>query len=231
MTTAGDIITRSHRLIGALGKGRTLSAAELADGLEVFIAMLASMSLDSHSLAYFKTISTTLSGTGKTIGASGADWTEERPEWIESAYTNATGIDKPLRIIGQKEYDGISLKNTIGPPTVLYYERSYPLGTLYFYPAIDSGVTVTLRAAMQLSSAAALTSATDLTISPADEEGLAYALAFRLAPEFDRTLDALTISIGMQAISRLKVKNAAAQNEPVGLFGSMRQRSRTIQEG
>jgi hypothetical protein len=59
MTTVGALITTSHRIIGALGKGRALNASELADGIERFKQMLASMSLDEHNLLYFTKISKT----------------------------------------------------------------------------------------------------------------------------------------------------------------------------
>ena len=232
MTTVGELITTAHRIIGALGKGRALNASEEADGLERFKQMMASWSLDEHNLMFYTKISKDLSidSSGIEIG-DGAAWDEERPEWIESGYTNATGIETPLKVIGKGEYDSIGDKGIVGAPIYLFYDRTFPNGTLFLYPCSNGTITVTLRAAMQLSGAYALDSADDLVLPSSYEEAITYGLAFRLAPEFDRQLDAMTISIGTEAINRIKIKNAADQAEPVALEILRLRRRFNINEG
>lgn len=66
------------------------------------------------------------------------------PVRITNAFTRITvgngnpmvqGLDYPIDIITRDKYASIGLKGISGPwPTALYYDRTYPLGNLYFYP-------------------------------------------------------------------------------------------------
>lgn len=66
------------------------------------------------------------------------------PVRITNAFTRITvgsgdpmiqGLDYQIRIIPRDKYTALGLKGIAGPwPTDLYYDRTYPLGNLYFYP-------------------------------------------------------------------------------------------------
>jgi hypothetical protein len=66
------------------------------------------------------------------------------PVRITNAFTRITvgsgnpmiqGLDYQIRIIPRDKYVALGLKGIAGPwPTDLYYDRTYPLGNLYFYP-------------------------------------------------------------------------------------------------
>ncbi|MDE2098338.1 MAG: hypothetical protein KGL39_13880 [Patescibacteria group bacterium] len=66
------------------------------------------------------------------------------PVRITNAFTRITvgngdpmiqGLDYQIRIIPRDKYAALGLKGIAGPwPTDLYYDRTYPLGNLYFYP-------------------------------------------------------------------------------------------------
>lgn len=66
------------------------------------------------------------------------------PVRITNAFTRITvgngnpmiqGLDYQMEIITRDKYASIGLKGIAGPwPTALYYDRTYPLGNLYFYP-------------------------------------------------------------------------------------------------
>ena len=67
-----------------------------------------------------------------------------RPVRITNAFTRITvgngnpmvqGLDYQIRIIPRDKYTALGLKGIAGPwPTDLYYDMTYPLGNLYFYP-------------------------------------------------------------------------------------------------
>lgn len=71
------------------------------------------------------------------------------PVRITNAFTRITvgggnpmvqGLDYPIQIITRDKYAAIGLKGVPGPwPTALYYDRTYPLGNLYFYPNPSQG--------------------------------------------------------------------------------------------
>lgn len=66
------------------------------------------------------------------------------PVRITNAFTRITvsggnpmiqGLDYQMRIIPRDKYTALGLKGIAGPwPTDLYYDRTFPLGNLYFYP-------------------------------------------------------------------------------------------------
>lgn len=66
------------------------------------------------------------------------------PTRITNAFTRITvgngdpmiqGLDYQIRIIPRDKYAALGLKGIAGPwPTDLYYDRTYPLGNMYFYP-------------------------------------------------------------------------------------------------
>lgn len=66
------------------------------------------------------------------------------PVRITNAFTRITvgngdpmvqGLDYQIRIIPRDKYTALGLKGISGPwPTDLYYDRTYPLGNIYFYP-------------------------------------------------------------------------------------------------
>lgn len=66
------------------------------------------------------------------------------PVRITNAFTRITvgagdpmiqGLDYQIRIINRDKYTALGLKGIAGPwPTDMYYDRTYPLGNLYFYP-------------------------------------------------------------------------------------------------
>lgn len=66
------------------------------------------------------------------------------PVRITNAFTRITvansnpminGLDYQMEIITRDKYTAIGLKGISGPwPTALYYDRTFPLGNLYFYP-------------------------------------------------------------------------------------------------
>lgn len=71
------------------------------------------------------------------------------PVRITNAFTRITigggnpmtqGLDYQIRIIPRDKYTALGLKGIAGPwPTDLYYDRTYPLGNIYFYPNPSMG--------------------------------------------------------------------------------------------
>lgn len=71
------------------------------------------------------------------------------PVRITNAFTRITvgagnplvqGLDYQIRIIPKDKYTALGLKGIAGPwPTDLYYDRTYPLGNMYFYPNPSMG--------------------------------------------------------------------------------------------
>lgn len=55
---------------------------------------------------------------------------------IETAFLRKDGTDRPITIIGHKEYMEIANKNTSGSPTNIYFDNKIS-PTIYLYPQLD----------------------------------------------------------------------------------------------
>jgi len=181
MAVAQDIIKRSRRLIGALGRGEVPTNAENVDDLASLNAMLDQLWLQNLAVYRLQEESVSVTAQTHTIGPSG-DFVTTRPIKIESAYQRFNSIDYPINIINQAQYRGIAAKSiTSTIITDLYYEADDTDGTLYFYPVVTA--TVFLITRTQLNT---FTINETITLPPGYEDMLAFNLAIRLAPEYQR---------------------------------------------
>jgi hypothetical protein len=181
--TASDIIRRSLRLIGAIAGGETPSSTEETDALQVLNAMLDSWNTESLAVYALRDETLTLTGAASyTIGGGGALDTT-RPVKIEAAYERLGDNDYHVTLASADAWCRIAAKSTSGEVAEwLYYEPSYPLGTLYLYPKPTTGV---LHLVTRVPLAAY--SATDsLVLPPGYQDAITYHLAIRLAPEYGR---------------------------------------------
>jgi hypothetical protein len=115
------------------------------------------------------------------------DFKMQRPLRITNAftriYTQGSGLDYPISIVDQKRYVDIGFKAIQAPwPIVLWYNPTYPLGTLYFYQNPSDSAEVHLYTDL------ILTNFTDLTQQVVMPQGysrfLKRKLARELAPEY-----------------------------------------------
>jgi hypothetical protein len=78
------------------------------------------------------------------------DFPIDRPVRITNAFTRIVqlgvgGLDFPIQIIALKEWNTYLLKNLPGPwPLKMYYDPTFPLGTIYCYPAPSAGTELHL---------------------------------------------------------------------------------------
>ena len=185
MATASTMILSALRKIGEKEHAGTLSANEQTNYLSDLNSMLVSWSLERlmcyHILEESKAL--TASVGSYTIGSGGA-WDTTRPTKIVSAFVRATdNSDTPLKVIQKPEYDAIVLKTTDGTyPEYLFYDASYPLGTIYLYPEPSSGLTLYINSWKQLQSFASIS--TDLALPPGYQRAIEFNLAIELAGGF-----------------------------------------------
>lgn len=135
-----------------------------------------------------------------------------RPLRITNAFTRitasgSTGLDYQISVIPRDKYTSIGLKNVAGPwPTALYYDPTYPLGNLYFYPNPSQAGVLHLWTDTILSDFSSLTQAINLP------QGYARAikknLALELAPEFGKQPSALLEKQALESKTMIKQLNA-----------------------
>lgn len=140
MTTVADIINLSLKDVGVIGDGQTASAEVMNDSFTTLQQMLGLWQADNLNVYSRQVLSLTPTGaTSYTIGAGG-NLNTVRPVSLTQVYYSLSGIDYEVGLLPSIEsYNDITIKNIQSIPVAAYYEPTYPLGTLYIYPAPTTG--------------------------------------------------------------------------------------------
>lgn len=146
--TAYDLIVSAMKTVGILsaGSGETPTAEEANDGLNDLNDLLERKSLDGLFLLgeVNQTFTTAPGQAVRTIGPTG-QFVTVRPVRVVSAYCTVNGVDFPIDIIGQDEYNSRNLKTqTQDIIEELLYVNTFPDGTLTFWPVPQSAVPLVL---------------------------------------------------------------------------------------
>ena len=187
MTTAGDLINGSLRLLGVLAEGETPSAETSQDALVAMNQMV--QSWNTERLAVFSTqdqvVTWPPSTISRTFGPTG-DIVANRPITIDdSTYFRdpASGISYGLKLINQQQYNGIAVKTVTSTyPQVLWVNMTYPDIEMYVYPVPTKVLEFHVVSVNELTQPVNL--ATDLAFPPGYLRCFRYNLACELAPEF-----------------------------------------------
>ena len=212
MTTAGDLIDGSLRLLGVLAEGETPSSETAQDALFAMNQMI--QSWNTERLAVFSTqdqvVTWPPSTRSRTFGPTG-DIVANRPIAIDdSTYFRdpATGISYGLKLINQQQYNGIAVKTVTSTyPQVLWVNMTYPDIEMYVYPVPTKVLEFPIVSVEELSQPANL--ATDLAFPPGYLRCFRYNLACELAPEFG-----VEPSRQVQRIAMTSKRNLKRVNNP-----------------
>lgn len=211
MTTAGDIINGSLRLLGVLAEGEVPSAETSQDALRAMNQMIDSWS--TERLSVFSTqdqVFTWPAGLiSRTLGPSG-DFVGNRPIQLDdSTYfvDPGTGVSYGIKIINQQQYDGIAVKTVTSTfPQVIWLNMNYPDIEMYIYPRPTRALTWHFISVDELTQPATL--ATELHFPPGYLRAFRYNLACEMAPEFGEEPLAQVRRIAMSSKRNLKRINS-----------------------
>ena len=139
MTTAGEIINGSLRLLGVLAEGETPSAAVTQDSIMAVNQMI--QSWDTERLSVFGTQDQVFTWPSytmtRTIGPTG-DFVGNRPIEIDDATyfkDPSSGLSFGVKLINQQQYDGIAVKTVTSTyPQIIFVNMTYPDVDMYIYP-------------------------------------------------------------------------------------------------
>ena len=207
MTTAGDIIKGSLRLIGQLAEGEEPSADTAQDALAAMNQMIDSWS--TERLAVFTTqtqIFTWPAGqASQTIGPSG-NFVGQRPIKVDDAtyYVDPrNNLSFNVQLINQQQYNGISSKGESSDyPQVLWVEPTYPDAKLTVFPVPSADLQWYIVSMQPLAKPALL--ATELAFPPGYLRAFRYNLACELAAEFGVEPSMQVMRIAMTSKRNLK---------------------------
>lgn len=205
-TTALDLIKLSLAKCRVLGTGDILNDEDSRLSLDTLNLMLDSWSLD-RLFVYVEELQTfqTTSQQVYTIGPGG-DFNTARPFQLVSAYAQVNMVSYPIEILDNGEqYDNIQIKSLATPwPQAVWYEPTYPIGKLHFWPV--GSAEVKLRFTTPLQQFATLTTA--VALPPGYKKAIVDALAVELAQAFNTEISPLVVQSATNAVARLKRFNA-----------------------
>jgi hypothetical protein len=148
-----------------------------------------------------------------------------RPVKIELANIETNGVETPIQILNQDQWAAISDKSqTSDNPLAIYYEETYPLGTINFWPVPSSTNNLVLHSWKRLTTFTS--TATTLAFPPGYERMLTHLFAIEFAPEFGKQCSPEVIQIAMDSKAQIKRQNTKpsylvsdiGQNKPFNLL-------------
>ena len=184
--TALDIIRRAMRLAGVYSIGEEPSADETAAGLMALNGMIGTWANETLMI-YAHTIDTVplVAGTALyTLGETGTVVTTRPIQALDMSYVVYQNISYTVPLMTIEQYNSIPFKaQTAQFPWCLWYEDTYPNGSLTVYPTPLESSTLNFTSKKQLAGFTSLTDA--VSLPPGYFDALCFNMAVYWGPEFD----------------------------------------------
>jgi hypothetical protein len=202
MSTISKIVQRSGSKIGVSG----MTADEISDGVDALNEMLKEWASGPQKVNAIsrETLSISSSSASYTVG-SGGDLDTTWPTKITSAFIRENDSDYPLGTFSSEDYAYTGRKADSQRPGALYYERTYPLGTFFFWPTPDKSYTVHLW--MNKPFTTYTVNSSSLGLPPEYEAAIIWNLAIEIAPEYEKEPSAIVIGRAERTLRTLKNMN------------------------
>lgn len=210
--TARDVITTSLRLINAIATGETPAADELNDGLNTLNDLLEIWSLQGLAVhgAPDITFNTVPNQAAYTIGPTGNIVADRPVDIAQFPYCRVGGVDFPITVIGQQEYDLISLKTDDSDVVErLLYVNEFPNGRIVLWPVPTGAIPITFNGGRLLTQAANLSQ--PMSFPPGYLLAFKYALAVMVAPEYEISAPDDVKAIAISSLASIKKRNKKKQ--------------------
>lgn len=212
MATWADVILASLQDLGVLQAGETPSSEDQATVL-LRARRLLDQWAGENLIIFYQTRSTWSITSGDetyTIGSSG-DVNIVRPMFIEHVYFQDTSfsptLEMPLQPLTDDAYAKIPQKDLESTyPTSWYYNPTFPLGTLTFWPVPTSS---TIQGVLYARTALAdvTSTATTFTLPPGYQRMVETNLALEIAPLFNATPSPVLIKLAMDSKQLVEREN------------------------
>jgi hypothetical protein len=141
LNTTGDLITFTLRAAGVNGVGQTPMAEDSNTGLDLLRMLMAQWQRKRWLIWNEQEVSVVSTGSQFYTIGPGQDFDTARPDKIHAAwcrmqpFAGPNPVDIPLTIIEAKEdWAGISIKDLKSLPAAVFYDSSFPIGQVTFWP-------------------------------------------------------------------------------------------------
>lgn len=214
--TAQEVVEAAFIELGIIVSGGSPNANDLAWSLGKLNRMLKSWSADGLNLSCRVQESFNLvAGTASYTIGTGASLDSVRPTIIEQAFIRISDHDYPVKVRPIAEYWTLTEKATQGQPVKLYYDFTYPNGTIYLYYTPDSSYSLHLISQKPLTVYASGT--TDVLLPGEYEDMVVLNLAIRIASRYGSTVSRDLRLDATSALSNVKALNLVGQMKAVNL--------------
>ena len=206
--TALGVITQALVAIGAYAQGESVSAADSQMALTWFQNQLDAFNADRLYLnVQTRVVHTLVSGTTQRSIGIGGDINTERPVFITGINyiipASNPPVETPMGRMDDDSYMNLSIKTLPSSlPTEFYYNETFPLGTLNFWPAVTQNVDIAIYSPQPSISATSLQST--IQGPPGYMEAFIFQLALRLSVPFAKQPNPLLVEMASQALARAK---------------------------
>jgi hypothetical protein len=164
MAAVLDLITAALVTVKALAVGETPGPDMTTDALDKFNDVLEALSI--QNLAVYASIDTLVplvaNQAAYILGPGGVGQRPLSMDSIDSARTTFGGVDFPIEIVADVDYDAIQVKAVPGIPEWGALDNDYPNATLTLYPVPYQAGTLTVTQRQQFTRASALTDTFDM---------------------------------------------------------------------
>lgn len=158
----------------------------------------------------FSTYTCTASLEPHTIGPTGTFVVTQRPVSIESANWLVNGYLMPITLRDQQWWTTPgSTVITSAYPTDLYYDPTWPNGSLYFYPIVSAATVLQLSTRVVLGS---VVLSDTFSLPPGYRDAITLTLAEECASAFGQTVTMKTTQGAMKARARIFTNNVGTPN-------------------
>ena len=211
--TVKDLISKSLRTINALGVGDVLDSDTAQWCLDALNDMVDAWNVE-RLMIYTISSSTWNLVPGKQTYQMGPtavapDFPAPRPVNIEAAGILINGMEFPLDLLGDDEWEATGLKSIVSSiPTALYNQGSYPNTALSLWPVPGAAYKLVIYSWQNIPS---FTDVNDtVSFPPGYSEALRYNLAVRLAIELQRPVSQALADMATSTKAKIKRNNEVA---------------------
>lgn len=182
--TAREIIEAALRSLGVISEGNSMPVEVSNPAFETLKVLLSAWVNEGITIpAITEDTITLIAGTAAyTIGPTGGT-VSTRPEIVEAAFVrDSSSNDWPVNVIGFREYAAIPNKTLTGRPDRLYYEPTYPNGTVRVCWTPDAAEALHIFGPKPLAEPAGI--ASSVVIPAPYNMAIKWNLALQMWPEF-----------------------------------------------
>ncbi len=135
--TARELCTSALRYLNVIAENETQNPSDINLVFDALNDLMDSLSTDSYMIysEVDEEFNLIPSQESYSIGPTGADFTAVRPGTIQRGYVRVDGVSYPLTLLNNQQYNAIGMKALeITWPKYLYYNPTFPNGTIKFWP-------------------------------------------------------------------------------------------------